>query len=344
MQKTATTDQNGRFTLEGLTPGEHRIYAWDSYLPLNDLDPEQLKPFEQFAATVKLKEEARAGGAQTGFSNTRVGSMHRCLLRSLAALLTPAMAQWPLVTPIPAPFPDRPPAIAAAANGDILTGSADRVMRISQDGQDLWNSQVPLEQTIGVTASRDDGAFAVGWTGADSFILKIDANGTVTATYPLQGEPAALAVDASGSVYIAGSASEGFTATSGAWKTSFGTRRCSRPRSSETFACSDAFVIKMRSEGTVEWATLLGGTWTDRARGITVDAEGGVWIAGETMSDDFVTTPNAVQRSFGGRVPLGPLEYGDGFLARLDRSGSRLLYATYLRYRNSCCRQVHRMC
>jgi hypothetical protein len=59
MQKTATTDQNGRFTLQGLAPGEYRIYAWDSYMPLNDLDAEQLKPFEKLSTVVKLKEEAR---------------------------------------------------------------------------------------------------------------------------------------------------------------------------------------------------------------------------------------------------------------------------------------------
>lgn len=59
MQKTATTDQNGRFTLQGLAPGEYRIYAWDSYLPLNDLDAEQLKPFEKLSTVVKLKEEGR---------------------------------------------------------------------------------------------------------------------------------------------------------------------------------------------------------------------------------------------------------------------------------------------
>lgn len=58
-RRTASTDQNGRFSLEGVRPGEYRVYAWDSYIPMNDLDAEQLKPFEKFAATVKLKEEAR---------------------------------------------------------------------------------------------------------------------------------------------------------------------------------------------------------------------------------------------------------------------------------------------
>lgn len=59
MQKTATTDQKGGFTLQGLAPGEYRIYAWDSWLMLSDLDAEQLKPFEKLSAVVKLKEGAR---------------------------------------------------------------------------------------------------------------------------------------------------------------------------------------------------------------------------------------------------------------------------------------------
>ena len=246
-------------------------------------------------------------------------------------LLTPAMAEWPLVTSVPALLSDRPPAIALAGNGDIFGASANRVIRTSQDGSVLWNARAPLEQTVAIAGGHDDGAFAAGWTEAGNFVVKLNANGTVAAIWPIQGEPAAIAVDATGSLYITGSALEGFTATPGAWKTSFfGARRCTTRHGVQTFACSDAFVIKMRPDGAVEWATLLGGTWTDRARSIAIDADGGVWIAGETLSDDFATTPNAVKRKFGGIVTLGPLQYGDGFVARLDKSGSRLLYATYL--------------
>ena len=256
--------------------------------------------------------------------------MHCRILMGLVVLLTPAMAEWPLVTSVPAPLTDRPPAIAVALNSDIVAASADRVLRANQDGQILWSVTVPLEQTVALTASADGGVFAAGWTGAASYVIKIDGTGSVSGTWPVQGQPAALAVDATGSLYISGSASEGFTPTPGAWKTSFGARRCTSRHGEQTFACSDAFVIKMRPDGTAEWATLLGGTWTDAARSIAIDADGGVWIAGETLSDDFATTPNAVKRNFGGIVTLGPLQYGDGFVARLDRTGSRLLYATYL--------------
>jgi hypothetical protein len=74
--------------------------------------------------------------------------MNRYSLLSLTVLLLPAMAQWPVVTAVPAPFPDRPPAVAAASNGYILTASADRVIRISAEGQVLWNRQVPLEHIV----------------------------------------------------------------------------------------------------------------------------------------------------------------------------------------------------
>ena len=58
-RKTTTTDQNGRFSIQGVAPGEYRVYACDTYVPWNDVDPEQLKPLDKLAVTVKLKEEAR---------------------------------------------------------------------------------------------------------------------------------------------------------------------------------------------------------------------------------------------------------------------------------------------
>jgi uncharacterized protein (TIGR03437 family) len=252
-----------------------------------------------------------------------------CLLPALAAVLTPAWAEWPVITDVPAPLWDSAPAIATAANGEILAGASDRVLRIGSNGSILANHRVPLEHVAAVGAARDGGAFVAGGTSAGSYILRLDAQGAVIGKYPIAGQPAAIAVDTSGSAYVTGSASEGFVTTPGALKTEFGARRCSRPRSTTMFACSDAFVLKMRPDATVEWATLLGGTWTDNGRAIAIDREGGVWVTGETLSEDHPTTSNAVQRSFGGRVPLGPLEYGDAFVARLDATGRRLLYSTY---------------
>jgi hypothetical protein len=46
--------------------------------------------------------------------------MYLRILLSAVGLLTPAMAEWPLVTSVPAPLADRPPAIALTGNGPAV--------------------------------------------------------------------------------------------------------------------------------------------------------------------------------------------------------------------------------
>jgi 5-hydroxyisourate hydrolase-like protein (transthyretin family) len=54
-----TSDQNGRFELRGLRPGEYRLYAFEDADLAYARDPEALKPFEQKALKVTLKEGER---------------------------------------------------------------------------------------------------------------------------------------------------------------------------------------------------------------------------------------------------------------------------------------------
>ena len=68
------------------------------------------------------------------------------------------------------------------------------------------------------------------------------------------------------------------------------------------------------------YSTYLGGRSDDVGNGITVDAEGNMYVAGMTSSADFPTA-HALQ-SFGGQR--------DVFMAKLDPTGSQLLYSTYL--------------
>jgi hypothetical protein len=56
--------------------------------------------------------------------------------------------------------------------------------------------------------------------------------------------------------------------------------------------------------------------------GIAVDAEGNAYVAGATSSTDFPTA-NAMQPQFGGGVR-------DAFIAKLNPSGTALIYSTYL--------------
>lgn len=89
------------------------------------------------------------------------------------------------------------------------------------------------------------------------------------------------------------------------------------------------------------YSTYFGGTLLDTAWSVAVDAtDGSVFVAGQTLSrmainntkyhGEFIkgspfSTPGAVQEKFAG----GKLT-GDGFVARFDRTGTNLIYLTYL--------------
>ena len=54
--KTATTDQQGRFTLRGITPGNYRIFAWEGIEANSFFDPEVLSQYEQQSKAVRIAE------------------------------------------------------------------------------------------------------------------------------------------------------------------------------------------------------------------------------------------------------------------------------------------------
>jgi uncharacterized repeat protein (TIGR01451 family) len=68
---------------------------------------------------------------------------------------------------------------------------------------------------------------------------------------------------------------------------------------------------------------LLGGGATDVAHAIGVDADGNIYIAGSTSSTEFIGTisPGGVQSSNAGDF--------DGFVVKIDPTGTTLLYSTY---------------
>ena len=74
------------------------------------------------------------------------------------------------------------------------------------------------------------------------------------------------------------------------------------------------------------WSTYLGGSYVDPANGIAVDGTGYAYVAGVTESTDFPVTPGAFQRV----CPSAGSACGTAFVAKLNASGTGLLYATYL--------------
>jgi len=87
---------------------------------------------------------------------------------------------------------------------------------------------------------------------------------------------------------------------------------------------TDIFVMKLsHNTKALLWVTYLGGTAAETAGGIAIDRQGNLTISGTTSSQNFPVTPDAMQRTFGGGG-------SDGFVARLNGKGERLLYSTYL--------------
>jgi hypothetical protein len=87
-----------------------------------------------------------------------------------------------------------------------------------------------------------------------------------------------------------------------------------------------AFVAKLNAAGTaLVYSTYLGGNGRDIGYGIAVDSSGDAYVAGNTLSRDFPVV-NAIQNYNLARN----LSTGTGFVAKLNASGSALVYSTYL--------------
>lgn len=147
----------------------------------------------------------------------------------------------------------------------------------------------------------------------DAFVLKLDPTGTrlIYSTYiggSGQDNATAIAVDGAGNAYITG-----FTNS-----TNFPVKNALQATKLGSF---NAFVVKLNPGGAVVSSTLLGGSITDYGSSIAVDAAGNAYVAGIAASPDFPTV-SAIQQTSGGLV--------DAFVAKIDPSGTRLIYSTYL--------------
>ena len=123
----------------------------------------------------------------------------------------------------------------------------------------------------------------------------------------------ALASDAKGDAYVVGETDmENFSATSGAYQTSYAGRR-------------DAFVTKVDSTGAIVWTTFVGGSQDETARDIDVNLAGQAYVLGVTSSSNFPVTSGAYRTT--ATFPGG---FAEGFLTRLNAAGSALRSSTYL--------------
>lgn len=154
----------------------------------------------------------------------------------------------------------------------------------------------------------------------DAFISKLNPTGSALAysTYlGGSGDDSALgiAIDSTGNALVTGSTNSSNFPMQSAQQGTFG-------------GYYDAFATKLNAAGSaLVYSTYLGGstnpggTGLEHGRGIAVDASGNAYIAGQTGSSDFPTTPGAYQTTYGGAE--------DAFVVKIGPSGSAV-YSTYL--------------
>jgi hypothetical protein len=167
----------------------------------------------------------------------------------------------------------------------------------------------------GYTASADfptQGPYQTYQSALDAFVTKLNAsgNGLIYSTY-LGGSGDdycwGIALDASDCVYIAGDTYSADFPTQNPYLTDQDS--------------ADVYVTRLSASGnSLVYSTYLGGADNERAFAIAVDDSGCAYVTGRTYSTDFPTWNHFQTNQMN----------EDGFVTKLDASGSTLVYSTYL--------------
>ena len=184
-----------------------------------------------------------------------------------------------------------------------------------------------------------DRSAALGSACSDAFVMKLDPAGRLIYSTYLSGTEVdgavAIAVDAQGNAYVAGyTSSPDFPVTPGAFQTKTTNRAPAFVEllgSLGTDEVDDAFVVKLNPTGSaLVYATLIGGSESDRANAIALDRLGQAYVTGFTRSDRNFPADDTLQRvlpSYAGPGASRPPE--SGYILALNSTGNRLLFSTW---------------
>ena len=193
---------------------------------------------------------------------------------------------------------DQPDAIACDASGNVV------VTGITASGSG-GSAAFPVKNPI-------QGALA---GSVDAYVTKFQADGTALIFSTYYGGVGAdlgvgLSLDSAGAVYVTGyTLSADFPTVA--------------PLQAAIAGAYDAFVLKLNASGSaVSYATYLGGTLDDAVVDVAVDSTGAAYLAGRTKSSNFPVTTGVLQGTLAGKM--------DGFVAKVNPSGSALAWSTYL--------------
>jgi hypothetical protein len=226
------------------------------------------------------------------------------------------------------------------AAGDILVGALARASTGASAGDDPASSSSPVIRMHRPVAYQEirgervevDAAYrlardgTLGFTvGAHDPLLPLVIDPYISITYDsflgINAEFStgnSLALDASGNLYIGGTAQTGTVAYGGAPNVPtnpFG------PLGGDTDITITKINPNLAGAMSVIYISYIGGTGNDQCGGIVVDSSGSATIVGSTTSLDFPTASNATQTVLTGTQNL--------VISKLDPTGTILQYSTY---------------
>ena len=221
-----------------------------------------------------------------------------------------------------------------AARGIAVDSAGNVYVAGVSSSPDLQTTPSAYQATYAGQTLLGQGVFS-----GDGFIAKFSPAGALLYLTYLGGSRddgiAAVAVDAAGNAYLTGGTNSLDFPLVNAYQSRFGG---SGGNGGNPLA-SDAFLAKLSPNGsTLLFSTYLGGILDDIGLGITLDSAGNIYVCGATASYNFPTV-NPTQSTFGGSggEPIRHVtdtvpewEPGDGFVAKFDPTGSKLVFSTFL--------------
>ena len=214
---------------------------------------------------------------------------------------------------------------ADPSTGTLYFGFGPKILA-STDGFTTTSLIGPAVSGVTALAVAGGHVFVGSQISADIYVTKFDPQGNILYSTYIGGasddEASAMAVDASGSVYVTGTTySTDFPATAGAYA---------------PVAWGGVFVVKLNPDGSLAYSTGFSGGIPNA---IAVDRAGRVLIAGLTHGGLPVTS-GAYQTTFRGSYPPGigigpsPPPPINAFLTQFDAAGATLVFSTYIGSQN----------
>jgi len=171
---------------------------------------------------------------------------------------------------------------------------------------DVIGNVLVTGDTYSDSAIASNGAHDLSLSGfSDAFIVKFDSSGMrLWGTYYGGGNEdngRGIVTDATGIIFVTG-----FTTSTNA----IATNNAHQTTLAGTDGFSDAFILKLNTNGNRMWSTYYGGDKEEQGNDIALDANGNILVVGETYSDTAIASIGAHQTSKGANA--------DGFIVKFE--------------------------